>query len=90
MPYFFKNGWHKYYIDLFVILKSGDEIKKLFIELKPFVQTKMPKNSKRKNPANYMYECYMWEQNQAKWKSAKEYAEKNDCEFHVLTEKDIK
>lgn len=89
VPYFFNDKWHKYYIDLFVLLKNGDQIKKMFIELKPFAQTKEPVNSKRKKPATYMRECFMWQQNQAKWQSAKKQPRIPGCEFHILTEKDL-
>lgn len=48
IPYFFDNKWHKYYVDLFVIFESKGQLKKYFIELKPYSQTVEPKISKRK------------------------------------------
>lgn len=89
IPYYFNNKWHKYYVDLVVFLQQGPILKKLFIELKPYKQTQMPKNSPRKKPQNYMYECYEWNKNNAKWASAKEFARRTGCEFHILTEKDL-
>lgn len=89
VPYRFNNAWHRYYIDLVVFLKMGDEIKKLLIELKPYKQTQPPKDSPRKKRKTYLYDCKMWAMNQAKWDAAKMLAEKAGCEFKILTEKEI-
>lgn len=89
VPYYFENKWHNYYIDIFVIFKSGDTIKKFLIELKPYKQTIEPKWSKRRKQKNYLYECYQWTKNKLKWEAAKKFAEQKDCEFHILTEKDL-
>lgn len=90
VPYFFENAWHKYYVDLFVIFKNGDNIKKFFIEIKPYSQTIEPKVNKRKKPMTILYEAKQWAKNKEKWKAANEYAQKNGWEFKILTEKDIK
>ena len=56
VPYFFENKWHKYYVDLFVVFKFGESVKKYFIELKPYAQTVEPKVSKRKKQMSMLYE----------------------------------
>jgi hypothetical protein len=89
IPYFFDNKWHKYYVDLFVVFKFGESVKKYFIELKPYSQTIEPKVSKRKKQMSMLYEAHQWAKNQAKWKAATDYAKKNGWEFHILTEKDL-
>lgn len=89
VPYFFQNKWHKYYVDLFVIFESKGQLKKYFIELKPYSQTVEPKYNKRKKQMSMLYEAKQWAKNQAKWKAAHSYAEKNGWEFHILTEKDL-
>ena len=89
VPYFFENKWHKYYVDLFVVFKFGESVKKYFIELKPYAQTIEPKVSKRKKQMSMLYEAKQWAKNQAKWKAATDYAKKNGWEFHILTEKDL-
>ena len=89
VPYFFDNKWHKYYVDLFVVFKFGESVKKYFIELKPYAQTVEPKVSKRKKQMSMLYEAKQWAKNQAKWKAATDYAKKNGWEFHILTEKDL-
>lgn len=90
VPYYFNNGWHKYFIDLFVMFRVGNEVKKYFIELKPANQTKEPKWSARRKKENYLYECKEWAKNQAKWKAATSFAEQNGWKFIVLSEKDLK
>ena len=62
---------------------------KYLIELKPFKQTQEPVWSRRRKEKNYLYECYQWNQNKAKWQAATEVAKKNDFEFKILTEKDL-
>lgn len=89
VPYFFDGKWHKYYVDLFVVFKFGESVKKYFIELKPYSQTIEPKVSKRKKQMSILYEAHQWAKNQAKWKAAQDYAKKNGWEFHILTEKDL-
>ena len=89
IPYFFDNKWHKYYVDLFVVFKFGESVKKYFIELKPYSQTIEPKVSKRKKQMSMLYEAHQWAKNQAKWKAATDFAKKNGWEFHILTEKDL-
>ena len=64
VPYFFENKWHKYYVDLFVIFKFGESVKKYFIELKPYSQTVEPKVSKRKKQMSMLYEAKQWAKNQ--------------------------
>lgn len=90
VPYYFNGGLHRYYVDLFVIFKSGDKLVKYFIELKPESQLSEPKWSPRRKKETYLYECFMWQQNQAKWKAANEYAKQHGFEFKILTEKDMK
>ena len=89
VPYFFENKWHKYYVDLFVVFKFDESVKKYFIELKPYSQTIEPKVNKRKKQMTMLYESKQWVKNQAKWKAATDYAKKNGWEFHILTEKDL-
>lgn len=90
VPYFFENKWHKYYIDLYVVFKVGDKIKKFFIEIKPQEQVEQPQIGRFNKQERYLKECATWQKNLTKWKYAKEYAEKNGFEFHVLTERDVK
>lgn len=79
---------HKYYVDNFVIIKEGDQIKKYLIEIKPSKQT-IPPATKYKKKQHLIYEQSMYLKNQAKWKAATEYCKKNGLEFLIITEKEL-
>lgn len=76
----------RYFVDFNITVhtKSG-EVKKILIEIKPFCQT-LPPSQKRKNPRTLVRQQTEYVKNQAKWKAAKEFASKHNCEFYVLTE----
>ena len=80
---------HKYFPDFIIEKKNKEEtIETLIIEVKPLKQTKPPKKPKRKTK-NYIKECFTYEINQSKWKSAEEMCNKKGWKFIILTEKDI-
>ena len=76
--------FHRYYIDFFVEFKNGA---KFLVEIKPYSQTKKP--ILRKNPTKYKDELIIYYINQAKWKAAKDFAEKRNMKFIVLTEREL-
>lgn len=83
------NRIHRYYIDTHVVIKEGDKIKKYLIEIKPYNQTQPPKPSKKKKKETVLYENTQWLINNAKWESAKKFAESKGAEFLILTEKEL-
>ena len=91
VPYIspFDGRAHKYYVDNFVIIKEGDQIKKYLIEIKPSKQTKPPTTSYRKKE-HLIYEQTMFLKNQAKWQAAIEFCKKKGLHFLILTEKHLK
>ena len=80
---------HKYYVDNFVVIKEGEEIKKYLIEIKPSKQT-VPPVTKYKKKEHLIYEQSMYVKNQAKWQAATEFCKKKGLEFLILTEKHLK
>lgn len=78
-----------YYIDLEIYFKSGA---KYLIEIKPHKQTIPPelRNKKgiRKNVK--LSEAMLYKKNVSKWKSARNYAEKNGFIFEIWTEIKLK
>jgi hypothetical protein len=80
---------HRYYVDNYVVIKEGEQIKKYLIEIKPFSQTQPPKISKRKKKATIQYEVTQWAVNKAKWEAAKKFAASRNAEFLLLTEKNL-
>ncbi len=79
---------HRYFVDNYVVIKEGENIKKYLIEIKPFKQTKIPK-TKYKKKSHLIYEQKAYVINTAKWEAAKRFCHKKGYEFLILTEKDI-
>lgn len=91
IPYVFDGDGkvHRYFTDMYVKMRMDDgTIKKLIIEIKPEKFTQQPIPKKRMTKA-FQEECIAWVKNQNKWTAAKQYAQKNNAEFIILTEKDI-
>ena len=84
-----KDGkMHKYFTDFVAILKTEKGDKKFIIEVKPDRQTRPPSlNMKKKN---LLYAQVEWAVNECKWAAAKSWCEKNNFEFTILTEKNLK
>jgi hypothetical protein len=80
---------HKYYVDNFVVIKEGDQVKKYLIEIKPSKQT-IPPVTKYKKKEHLIYEQSMYLKNQAKWQAATEFCKRKGLEFLILTEKHLK
>lgn len=81
----FKQKICKYYPD-FMFMRAfktpdGEVLKKIIVEIKPSGQATKPKNR---------YELEQFHINKAKWKAAQKFCTKNNIEFHILTEKDLK
>jgi hypothetical protein len=79
---------HRYFVDNFVVIKEGTQIKKYLVEIKPYKQTMAPTTKYRKRE-HLLYEQQMYSVNQAKWASAREFCAKKGLEFLILTEKDL-
>lgn len=79
---------HRYFVDNFVIIKEGQNIKKYLIEIKPSRQT-APPTTKYKKREHLLYEQGMYSINQAKWKAADEFCKKKGMEFKIITEKHL-
>jgi hypothetical protein len=79
-----------YFIDFTATFRTANgEIKKYYIEIKPFRQTQVPKNSKRKKETTFLKEQKTYATNVAKWKAAGKFAKKKGGTFKIITERDI-
>jgi len=90
VPYISLDGKiHRYFLDIWAKVKTKNGAIKEFIgEIKPEVFTKAPKKPKRMTRQwKEKYKTYLI--NQAKWDSAKKFAEKKGWKFELLTENDI-
>lgn len=82
------NDVHIYYPDFIVEKKSKNgKVKTLVVEIKPYKQTQEPK--KKKSTRVLKESLLTYSINTAKWNAAKEFCEKNDWEFMILTEKEL-
>lgn len=73
---------HNYFPDFLIQFKNKTGIKSWMVEVKPKKQTYLKENASKK-------EKITWIVNDAKWKAAKAYCDKNGLEFKLLTEKEL-
>ena len=89
IPYRHPDGkMRRYFVDNYVAIKEGEEIKKYLIEIKPSRQT-VPPTTKYKKKAHMIYEQVQYATNIAKWEACKRYCEKRGFSFLILTEKEL-
>jgi hypothetical protein len=82
------NQVHRYFPDFIVKRKDkNNNIKTLIIEIKPFIQTQPPKQTKNKR--KMLTETLTYAVNQAKWKAAEEFCADRKWSFIILTEKEL-
>lgn len=80
---------HRYLVDNTVHIREGDKLVKYLIEIKPSKQTRPPSQHGNKKRSTMIYEAAQWGVNQAKWDSARRWANKNGYIFQIVTEKDF-
>lgn len=80
---------HRYFLDFRIKIKQKDgALKTYLIEIKPDVQTIVPKYPGRQTK-RYLTECKQFVKNQAKWEAATNYAKDRGWDFKILTEYDL-
>jgi hypothetical protein len=80
---------HDYHVDFYIKVQNGDEFQEWIIEIKPEKQTKKPLyegNMTLSKLKSYNRNMQIWITNQAKFKAAREWAEKRDFKFGVVDE----
>jgi hypothetical protein len=83
------NRQHRYFVDLMIKVRNKNgEIKNYLVEIKPEVQTKPPKDRKRKTK-NYLDEHVTYSVNKSKWEAARAWCKSKNLEFVILTEKHL-
>lgn len=83
------NKVRRYFPDLFLKIKDKDQnIKTYLVEIKPEKYTKPPKKG-RKKTKTFLQESATYEKNLSKWNQAKQFCEKNNIIFKILTEKEL-
>ena len=89
IKYYWNGKVRNYYPDYLVeFIDTDGSIKKQIVEVKPKKQCSKPEVPKRITKS-FLYEAAMWEQNQAKWRAATEFALDNGITFRVITEDEL-
>lgn len=83
------NKVHRYFVDLFVQIKEGNNIIKYLIEIKPEKQTKKPKTHGNKKNSTILYENMTYIRNKAKWEAAVKWCKKKGYKFQIVTERNL-
>lgn len=79
---------HQYYVDNFVSIREGENIKTYLVEIKPYKQT-LPPTTKYKKKQHLIYETTTYAVNKAKWEAARQFCNKKNIEFLIITEKEL-
>ena len=79
---------HRYFVDFKVKMETKRGQETHLIEIKPLSQTKIPPKREKVTKA-YLNEIKTFAVNEAKWKSAEEFAKRRGWKFTILTEKDL-
>ncbi len=77
---------HRYFVDNVAHIQEGNKVVKYLIEVKPKKQTQPPTVSKRKKQSTILYENTTYVINQAKWKHAIDWCNRNGYKWLLLTE----
>ena len=81
---------HRYFPDFYIKVKQHNgTVKKFIIEVKPKAQCKPPMKTPKRKTKRWFNEVKTWGINEAKWKYATEWCNKNDMEFKILTEENL-
>ena len=82
------NKVHRYFPDFKIKIKTYRGFEIHIVEVKPETQIQPPVKKKKVTKA-YIHAISTYEVNQAKWKSARQYCEKQGYKFTLLNEYDI-
>lgn len=84
---------HNYYIDFVAkIVENDGKVYTYLLEIKPFGQTIMPAEPKKKTKKSlekFFGNMKEYIKNKTKWEAARTYSNKHEFKFVVLTERDI-
>lgn len=80
----------RYFPDFLIKYRTGPNQYEIdLIEVKPKRETEAPKTHGNKKAKTILYEKKTWAVNQAKWKAAKDFCNKRDINFRLITEKEL-
>lgn len=88
-----RNDIHRYFPDFYLEVEDGDTVKKLLVEIKPYIETippEEPKINTQKRKIQYVEALKTYSINLSKWHSAIKKCEQNGIIFMIITEKNAK
>lgn len=90
IPYFkpIEERMARYFVDFYIEIKIGEEIKKYIVEVKPHSQLTVKPHGNKKT-STILYENIQFAVNKAKWEAAEKWAKNKGMEFLIITEKNI-
>lgn len=87
------NKLHKYNVDFWILIERGGKLKKYLVEIKPEASLKPPKpisqRASKKRVENFIYEQKQYIINSSKFKYAEQFANERNCDFVVITERQL-
>ena len=96
LPYFKKteNRWARYFVDFYMKIKIGEDIREYIVEVKPHSQTVLKEYSARAKRSTVAYAAIEYATNQCKWDAAKKWCieqtkKGRKIDFLIITEKNI-
>lgn len=90
VPYSFRGKRKRYFPDFIVeVITTSGQKQIQMIEIKPFKQTERPVATPKKKKKTLLNEYITYSVNQAKWKAAREFCQKNNMVFKIITEKEL-
>lgn len=92
IPYFspVDKKYHRYFPDFIVKMrKKNGLVMTYIIEVKPYKETRPPKNRQGKSTQTLIREAATYAVNQAKWKAADIFCQEHGWQFKILTEKEL-
>lgn len=79
----------RYFVDFYMKIKLGEQVKEFLIEVKPYCQCKRPTLHGNKKKSTILYESLQYAINTAKWEAADNYCKRKGYTFIIITEKNI-
>jgi hypothetical protein len=79
---------HRYFVDFYAKIQTGNEITTYLLEVKPERQT-LPPVKKKKASRRYINEMKTYAVNVSKWEAAIDFCEERGWKFMILTEKNL-
>jgi hypothetical protein len=92
IPYFspIDKQKHNYFVDFYVkVIDKKEKIREWLLEIKPYNETIKPDIKSSRKKSTNMESIKRFVINQAKWASAKEFCQRNNMRFRVITERDV-